>query len=131
MTSPRRSSRDALAWALSESLRPTRSYEGLCLRFVRECFGIPPLFGTAAAAWEGTAPGDRSRTLPPPGKPVFWAVGSHGHVALSCGFGLCWSSDITRRGRINVVPLAVVEARWGARFLGWSESLNGVDLRPR
>lgn len=127
----RRSSREALAWALSESLRPKRSYEGLCLRAVRSALNVPSLYPDAHAAWDGVPASDRFRTLPPPGKPIFWRVGKHGHVALSCGFGVCWSTDILRRGKFDVVPLAFIEDRWGAAFLGWSESLNGVDLRPR
>lgn len=123
--------REALAWVLIESLRPTASYEGLCLRGVRTALSIPALYPSAIKAWEAVPGDERNRTLPPPGKPIFWALGKHGHVALSCGFGVCWSTDILRRGKFDVVPTALIERRWGGRYLGWSESLNGVSLPLR
>lgn len=121
----------ALAWCLAESLDPTGSYQGLCLRFVREAFNVRAMHPSAKAAWKAIPDEQRHRSTAPPGVPVYWRVAEHWHIAVSLGAGVCWSTDILRRGRADVVPLRVIENRWGADYLGWSRLLNGVQLPER
>lgn len=117
----------ALARARDEHTDPTRSWAGYCLMFTRTCLGIPAVHPDADAAWN-SAEKRHSTGTPPAGAPVFWAVGEHGHVALSDGKGNVWSNDILRRGRIDLVAISTITNRWNARYRGWAEDLNGHDV---
>jgi len=123
-----RSPEAALAAAIRESLHATRDYRGLCLRAVRQLLAVPARDPNARAAWEATPARDRHEGHPPPGAPIFWAVGRYGHVALSAGAQLCWTTDLLRPGKLDVVPLVQIRHLWGADLHGWTSSLNGVRL---
>lgn len=115
--------------ALAEARRQNpaeRDLAGWCLLSVRTWLGIPSRHRSAIAAWNATPPDQRhTRGVPPAGAPVFWAIGKFGHVALSAGSGRVISTDIKRGGKADLVDLDLIAARWGARYLGWTESLNG------
>lgn len=115
----------------SHSRTPTSEY-GMCLREVRECFGVGPGAADAAEAW-ANAKHKHPETNPamiPRGVPVFWTGGSHGHghIAISTGTGKVWSTDIIRPGYFDKVPLTEIHARWGLTLVGWTEDLNGVRV---
>lgn len=117
----------------SKSHTPT-SAVGMCLREVRECFGVPS-DGTpdAATAWLN-AEHKHHETDPrkiPRNVPVFWTGGSHGHghIAISTGWlGRCWSTDIERPGYFDRVDIALIGGRWGLTLVGWTEDLDGVRV---
>lgn len=121
------------ARARSKSPRPT-SEPGYCLREVRECYGVPAAALDATQAWD-QAKRRHPQTDPrkiPRGVPVFWLGGSggHGHVAISTGWGRCWSTDILRAGFFDRVPIDAICDRWGLTLVGWTEDLNGVRVYP-
>lgn len=117
---------DALDEAARYALRGDGGWEGLCLKWVRSCFDIPARYPSAIVAWNHVAREDRhGGKRPPAGVPVFWAIGKYGHIALSDGDGRVWSTDIRRRGKVDRVTIDYVNNHWGARYLGWSETLNG------
>lgn len=119
----------AVAWALAQIADPVKNWTGRCQEFTRRSLGIGGGFPSALAAWRGVAKQDRdpSRT-PPPGVPVYWSGGRYGHAALSAGDGYVYSTDIKRRGKVDKVPLALIEQRWGYRYLGWARTINGVRV---
>lgn len=120
------------AMALAEIHGGMPVWHNLCLKRARTLLGVPAKFGSAIAAWNATAKADRHPgDHPPRGVPVFWSVGRFGHVAVSDGGGWCFSTDIKRRGRLDRVPIALIHQRWGATYLGWSETLNGVRVYQR
>lgn len=122
----------AVAWAIGQARRETQDWRGFCLRFVRTCLGVPAKQASAKAAWDAVAPADRHHDdTPPPGVPVFWAVGRFGHVALSAGGGRVWSTDILRSGQVDLVSIATITRAWDADYLGWAETLNGVRVHTR
>lgn len=118
----------AIAYAKAERDRTSRDWAGWCLMFVRLALGIPKLRPDAITAWS-YASKRHTTGVPPRGVPVFWAIGDHGHVALSDGGGYCWSTDIRRRGKVDRVQIAEVARAWGARYLGWTEDVNGVKVQ--
>lgn len=119
----------AVAAARREALHPTQDLHNQCLKAVRTWLGIPFLFGSAIVAWSHVPVGDRfGGHHPPAGYPMFWRVGSFGHVALSAGGGKCYSTDIKRRGRVDLVPMSLIHDRWGAHYLGFTTQLNEVEL---
>lgn len=116
----------------SRAKSPT-SEPGMCLREVRECYGVGPRAEDAAEAW-AQAKHKHPETDPrkiPRGVPVFWTGGSggHGHIAIATGYrGRCLSTDILRSGFFDKVPIELVEEKWGLELVGWTEDLNGVRV---
>lgn len=119
-------------YAQEQHSAPSRDWSGWCLVFVRSCYGVGPLYPSAAEAWWHAAHKHRAaepETIPR-GVPVFWTGGSHGfgHVALSRGDGSCWTTDLIRAGKVDVAPINKVHARWGLELRGWTEDLNGTRV---
>lgn len=124
-----RSGSAAVAWGMDVAKRGVSGYEGLCLRFVRNCHNVAARDASARIAWSRTPVDERHGGLtPPPGVPVYWEIEPHGHVALSAGGGWCISTDILRRGKADRVRIATISSRWGARYLGWAETVNGARV---
>jgi hypothetical protein len=98
---------------------------GYCLQFVRECYGVPAVYGSAvdaARACDAPHPGDRN---PPPGTPVwFWSSSVYDHVAFYVGpheVISTFNADIRTFDGIGGI-----EANFGAgtAYAGWGEHLN-------
>ncbi len=111
-----------------------------CLIRVRKLYGADAIGdfdgdGSADAedGWKATKhrhPAPLQLDAIPAGVPLWWGGGSadHGHVAISAGRGMCWSTDIRRTGRFDLVPIAEITREWGLPFLGWTEDINGVRV---
>lgn len=102
-------------------------WEGLCLKRVRTLLGVPARHPSAWEAWKHAQDRHYSRN-PPRGVPVFWRGGRWGHVALSDGNGMCFSTDIKRKGKLDRVKISLIHDRWGYVYVGWSEDVNGVRV---
>lgn len=126
----------SVARAMGESVHPSQNWSGMCLKFTRTCLGVGALHASAFEAWRaaGGALGANTHTLlaAPAGVPVFWSGGPHGygHVAIADGQGYVWSSDILRAGKVDRVAISKIHDKWGLKYLGWSETLNGVRVHP-
>lgn len=120
----------AINWGLNQVVHPLKDFHALCLQFTRLCFNIPAKYASAKDAWAGAKykhPVSQGGAIPA-GVPLFWDTKSKwDHIALSIGDGKCLSTDIKRRGKVDVVPISTVTKAWGP-FLGWSEDLNGVRV---
>lgn len=118
----------ALAFARSQRQSPTRNWTGMCLAFCRQTWGLAGGVPDANASWRMARDKRTSIMSAPAGAPVWWAVGKHGHIAIADGKGNCYSTDIRRRGKVDLVPIGEVQRRWRAQPLGWSPYLNGHRL---
>ena len=120
----------AINWARGQIENPNQNYKGLCLAFTRLCYGVSAKFPDANKGWAGakrkhiTA---NSASIPA-GVPVWWAIGKHGHVAISVGNGRCISTDILRTGKPDEVAIDTISKKWGASLRGWSEDINGATV---
>lgn len=107
------------------------TYEvGYCLKWVRTCWEIGSLYGSAIEAWNGARhkhPGDRN---PPDGAPCFYSGGTYGHIVVyrKHDSRRMRSTDCPSSGRVSDADLSWPESAWGSAYLGWTEDLNGVDL---
>lgn len=134
--------KQAIAYAEDKISTGSTDFYRWCQRFVRSSYGIdsfqPEGQDTAFLAWRdyvgGKHEGDRN---PPEGVPVYWKGGhphsgredGDGHAAISAGNGMIYSNDIGgKKGAISKVPLSMIEDKWGFEYLGWGESLNGVQI---
>lgn len=112
----------AIAWATAAATGPAGWYRR-CLAFTAQAYGWNHSGSpTAIDHWTTTPAGyrhtnDRST---PPGALLYWATGTAGHVALYLGRGLIASTDILRTGSVDIVPIQLIEQRWGAVYLGWT-----------
>lgn len=124
----------AIDWALNEMNSAQKSYSGLCDHFVGRAYGFAHSgFETAAQHWY-SSPGKHKDGVPPVGTLVFWTGGSTGagHVAISLGGGLVASTDILRNGKVDVVSIDYINARWGnLNYQGWANPyFYGQRFKP-
>lgn len=119
----------ALAWSIQESRHPTLDLAGYCLLATRLAFDVDDIRKSAIKDWKSKAKEHRFTSWPPPAATtVYWDIGRNGHVAPSAGDGYVWSTDILRTGKIDKVKISYINQHWGAKYLGWSDTVNGVDI---
>lgn len=112
----------------------------MCLKFVRECWGLPAKYPTAAIAWDNAESKHPFRTVEviPYGAPVFSqrpdaGDDDSGHVFLAGGYTrkgvrIFRSTDIHTLGGVSVCTIEDLQEKWGHKILGWTSDLNGYDL---
>lgn len=120
-----------------ESEMPTFDWENYCLKFVRTMLDVtpPPGRSSAKSALERTMWDDRHyESVPIPGVPFYFEVGKNWHIVLVERSGstvdktLVWSTDIRRRGRVDLVSIGYIRRNWRAKPVCWAETLHGVRL---
>lgn len=139
--------------AVWNAIAPTRPWvtddPGACLRYAQSFFGAPVKHRSAWHAWNATQH-KHGVTEPLPGVPVllwfshygeyndgagrygddparpYW--GNWGHVAINVpGVGV-YTSPGFKHGSEVWDSIAQVESRFGARYVGWSEDINGLRV---
>lgn len=118
--------------------RKERLYFGVgqCLRTVRQFYKVPSKYWSAAASWQ--AADHKHYTNDgrdcPRGTPVWWTGGSRGagHVAISCGGGVCITTDWKEPGRLSYARIDDITSQWGLDFKGYTREVNDVVVwRPK
>lgn len=116
--------------AVEKSKTITKGYVGLCLQFVRTCFGIAAKYPSAASAWDNAKHKHVTSSLTdvPAGAPVFFSIpgNKYGHVALYLGSGKL-RTNYSAKGTVVTADLGDPVFK-GMKMLGWSEDLNGVSI---
>lgn len=133
-----RNTAQALAYAAEQAARPTQDWSNYCLKFVRSCYGIPPLYASAWAAWLGADDEDRHTGGTPSDAPVGTALcykggGPYGHIMLAAHpiageLSAAWSNDLVADGEIDKVARTAPITKWGQGYLGYLTAVNGYDL---
>lgn len=116
----------------------TRFQTAMCLLFVKTV--ITPTVASpyrdrlpdANAAWYYAQHKETSNN-PPPGAPVYWRSGQHGHIAVSLGGGNVRSTDWdtsagTYHGHVGTVSIARITAAWGMTYRGWSRDYAALTI---
>ena len=118
------------AKAIAKSKTITKGYVGLCLMFVRVCFGIGAKWPSAASAWANAKKRHLTTSTKniPVGAPVFFDIptNKYGHVAVYLGAGK-FRTNWSARGTVITATLDHAAFRT-MKMLGWSEDLNGVTI---
>jgi hypothetical protein len=110
---------------------------GWCLEYVRNTFGLPIRYGSAAEAWEKSPSQHPDQNFPDGvDVPVFFAIDTepNGHIALRMSDGSVYSSSDL--GNIphhhpSIDDLIAYYAYWGKMqltYLGWSEDVAGFPV---
>lgn len=130
---------EALDFAQREAQAANQNWSGLCQKFVRGCYGIPPLFASAWAQWLGADPEDRHPGGTPSAAPLgsalcFKGSGVYGHIMLAArafpnGVPAAWSNDLVAWGRIDKVARTAPSTEWAQGFVGYLTAVNGYDLQ--
>ncbi|MDM7831478.1 hypothetical protein [Cellulomonas edaphi] len=118
------------AAAIAESKHITVGYGGMCLKFVRTCYGVPPRYESAIKAWENAKhkhPTHNPGSMPA-GVPGFMTHprSVYQHVFVTLGDGMMRTTNSVT-GRIHTVAIqSWLNSGW--TLLGWTEDLNGVRV---
>lgn len=117
-----------LAQALNYANSVSTGYGGLCLQFVRTCFGVGAKYPSAIAAWNGAQYKHQTSSTSgiPVGAPIFFAGSKYGHVAVYAGNGNMRTTN-SATNRIHTMTVASW-VRAGYHLLGWTEDINGVRI---
>lgn len=117
----------------------TQDGAGWCLRYAQSFFGAPVRYNSAWEAWQHTryrhGPGDPL----PPVPVLLWfehwgsygsppSYGNWGHVAIHCPGDAIYSSPGVGYGYERFANIQQVEARFNAKYVGWSEDINGLRV---
>lgn len=123
---------EAIATARSWSKSRKFVGVGMCLATVRQYYGVPAGVATAADSWQMS---EHKRQVAnglacPRGTPVYWTGGSKGagHIAISIGGGLCYSTDWKEAGKIDIARIDEITTLWGLDFKGYTFEVNGVQV---
>jgi len=119
------------AQALATANSITKGYGGLCLQFVRTCYGIGAKYPSAISAWNNAKVKHRTSSTSgiPLGAPIYFSGSKYGHIAVYAGNGYMRTTN-SATNRIHTMTVASW-VRMGYKFLGWSEDLNGVRVIPQ
>lgn len=117
--------------ALAKANSLSRGYGGMCLMFVRTCYGAPSRYASAIACWNAQSKynvGETNLNRIPVGAPIFFAPhGSpYGHIAIYAGGGYMRTTN-SATGRI-ATDLVSKWQSWGYRLLGYSKAIEGYPI---
>ena len=127
-----------MAW--NQNVAPntgTQDYAGFCLRFTQSVFGAPVAHPTAWEAWLVQEGKHEDRNLPDVAVPLwFESWGTYGFGEYkNWGHACVWipgrgilSSPGSGYGQTWFSSIEQAEARWGMKFVGWTENLNGLQV---
>lgn len=119
-----RTPQQAAQWAADQARRGTSGWQGLCERFARSSYGLPGKYPSAKAHWQDAVRTGRAHrgSNPPVGALVYWTGGRYGHAAVSVGGGRVASTDIKRRGKVDIVPISYINRHWSnMTYEGWAD----------
>ena len=113
------------AWAAGKK----SGVKGMCLKTCRLAYDIPAKYPSAIEAWKATKSKQTDPALAPIGAAHFWEIGKFGHIAIQAGeSGKVWSTDSPKTDLIGKVELGWFAQKWGAKYLGWTDSVNGKKI---
>lgn len=116
-------------------------YAGFCLRFTQSVFGAPARYRSAWDAWKAATGKHENRLLPDAAVPVWFShFGSYGEPPTYNNWGhvVAWipgrgflSSPLGKLGTYGQSwfdTIEEVERTFNAKFVGWSENINGLQV---
>lgn len=138
-----RSYADAKAYAfrqIADANPPdgTGDWTRKCQMFARMCVGAAAWGSprTALGAWHAIPDTYKRQGVPRAGSMPYWDLpkvsGEAGHTAFAIENGYVVSTDIKRRGHVDICHYTDIERKWGMRYLGytiWTPS-GLINLAP-
>jgi hypothetical protein len=126
-----RSVQQALQFAQQAVANGDSGWYRRCLAFVAQAYGLASGSPTARAAYnlsssQGRVVKDMNPNI---GAVMWWDTPGAGHAGLYAGNGMVYSTDISGKGRIGLVPIGDISRKWGAPYLGWSDPYFAASPR--
>lgn len=123
---------------LVEANPNTQDYAGMCLRFTQSVFGSPVKYRSAWEAWNATQ-FKHTDAFPDGVACVVWmshygtygsppSYENWGHVVTRFADGRFLSSPGSGYGQAWFNSIAEIEIYFNAKYVGWSEDLNGLRI---
>lgn len=132
---------EALHYAMGQAAHPSRDWTNYCQMFVRLCYGVPALYGSAYAQWLGADDANKHVGGDPNNAPVgslLCTKGTNpaGHIYLAAnpfksGASGAWSNDLVVVGDIDKVHRDAPMTHWGHHYLGYITEVSGYDIDPK
>ena len=109
---------------------------GMCLKYVRETFGLPGGYPNATAAWNGSKTQHRDRNFPAGmAVPVWYELEKNvlGHVVLRMPDGSCYSTSTYNKFPYHHPSLEHLEAFYAHYdmplvYRGWTEDVQDIPV---
>jgi hypothetical protein len=104
---------------------------GLCLKTCREAWGIGAKYPSAIIAWNHTPKKHQHKDASKAkiGAVHYYAGGKYGHIVIqSDSKNKVWGTDLPIKNKISLHHRNLPSAKWGYKYLGWSDWLNGEVL---
>lgn len=114
--------RESLSFAESQRLHPTQDWTNFCQMFSRMCVGADSWAPSARLAFNAIPYDHRHSGKPPAGSLAYFGYSDvgFGHVVwIKDNAGNCYSNDIKRKGKIDIVKYDVFPEVWGLPYRGW------------
>lgn len=122
------------AYAKSEHQNPSQNWHNKCQMFARSCVGAAAWAPSARQAANAIPQKYRHTNTPPPGALVYYGSSSsgYGHVTYMSEGGKCWSNDLVRDGKIDLVDWKRPVHQWGLAYRFWTDwtPSGRVNLKP-
>jgi hypothetical protein len=113
-----------VAFARTESLRPSQDWDTWCLRFCARAYGLSHSGYNTAWEWWEAMPEDLCHyTRTAPHGAIMAFKGGHagqGHAAISTGKGYCYTTGWKSDGRIYRVTARSIEKVWDMEGARWA-----------
>jgi hypothetical protein len=106
--------------------------KGFCLKTCREAYALPAKYPSAIIAWKNTPKKFKHKDpkLAPIGACHFYEGGKYGHIVLQSGMkNKVYGTDLPISDRIGLHHRNLPTRRWGYKYLGWTNWLNGHELK--
>jgi hypothetical protein len=108
--------------------------KGLCLKTCREAWGIGAKYPSAIIAWRNTPAKFKHKDpkLCPIGGVHYYEGGKYGHIVIQSDMkNKVWGTDLPVSDKIGLHHRNLPTRKWGYKYLGWSNWLNGETLPLR
>lgn len=109
-----------------------RGVKGYCLKTCREAYKLPAKYPSAIVAWRRTPKKykHKSRFNIPAGALIYYKGGKYGHICIQSNLkNKVYGTDLPLADRVGLHHINLPTRRWGYKYLGWSNWLNGVELK--
>jgi hypothetical protein len=106
--------------------------KGLCLKTVREAYGLPARYPSAIVAWRNTPARFKHKDFKtaPIGACHYYEGGKYGHIVIqSESRNRVYGTDLPITDRVGFHHRRMPINRWKYKYLGWTSWLNGHELK--
>jgi len=127
-----RTGRQAVAQMRRWHENQRRGVRGYCLKTVREAYKLPARYPSAIVAWRNTPAKFKHKDFrkAPIGACHYYEGGRFGHIVIQSGIkNRVYGTDLPVSDRVGLHHRRMPVNRWKYKYLGWTNWLNGHELK--